>query len=169
MNIFKAEYEDPTSNAQFIRVKQRNNCKLTIDELREENLEIMKRVRATETGIEPLPNLDEIPRIAEFYANTSIFITGGTGFMGKVLIEKLLRSCPKIKNIYLLMREKKGVTAADRLKALFDIPVSTNNSIFSGLLNLTYFNLDNGNNNSAYLGEPSNLQGILICLSRIGN
>lgn len=136
MSCFKAEYEDPITNAQFIGVKKRNNCRLTIDELREENLQIMKTVRATETGIEPLPNLDEIPSIAEFYANTSIFITGGTGFMGKVLIEKLLRSCPKIKNIYLLMREKKGVTAADRLKTLFDSPVSSNHLIFSGFRSL---------------------------------
>ena len=46
--------------------------------------------------------------IAEFYRDRSIFITGATGFMGKVLVEKLLRSCPDIKTIYLLMRPKKG-------------------------------------------------------------
>jgi FlaA1/EpsC-like NDP-sugar epimerase len=34
----------------------------------------------------------------------SIFITGATGFVGKVLVEKLLRSCPDIAKIYILVR-----------------------------------------------------------------
>ncbi|XP_070502901.1 putative fatty acyl-CoA reductase CG5065 [Chironomus tepperi] len=34
--------------------------------------------------------------IPEFYNNRDIFITGGSGFVGKVLIEKLLRSCSEI-------------------------------------------------------------------------
>ena len=36
------------------------------------------------------------PEIADFYNGQSAFITGATGFMGKVLVEKLLRSCPQI-------------------------------------------------------------------------
>ena len=46
--------------------------------------------------------------IAEFYRDRSVFITGGTGFLGKVLVEKLLRSCPDIKTLYMLIRPKKG-------------------------------------------------------------
>lgn len=42
--------------------------------------------------------------IADFFEDRSVFITGSTGFVGKVLVEKLLRSCPKIKRLYLLMR-----------------------------------------------------------------
>ena len=49
-----------------------------------------------------------LSNIAEFYRDRSVFITGGTGFLGKVLVEKLLRSCPHIKTIYLLMRPKRG-------------------------------------------------------------
>ncbi|CAG9135139.1 hypothetical protein JYU34_021813 [Plutella xylostella] len=65
---------------------------------------------------------DYIP-VAEFYADKSVFVTGGTGFMGKVLVEKLLRSCPKIKNIYLLMRPKRGQDVASRLAELTQSPL----------------------------------------------
>ncbi|XP_012144429.1 putative fatty acyl-CoA reductase CG5065 [Megachile rotundata] len=61
--------------------------------------------------------------VKEFYRDRSIFITGGTGFMGKVLVEKLLRSCPGIKNIYLLMRPKRGQDVQQRLRQLLDGPL----------------------------------------------
>ncbi|XP_011495917.1 PREDICTED: putative fatty acyl-CoA reductase CG5065 isoform X2 [Ceratosolen solmsi marchali] len=60
--------------------------------------------------------------VKDFYRHRSIFITGGTGFMGKVLVEKLLRSCPDIKNIYLLMRPKRGQNVQQRLRKLLDAP-----------------------------------------------
>ncbi|XP_041970545.1 putative fatty acyl-CoA reductase CG5065 [Aricia agestis] len=61
--------------------------------------------------------------VAEFYADKSVFVTGGTGFMGKVLVEKLLRSCPKIKKIYLLMRPKRGQDVTSRLNELLQLPL----------------------------------------------
>jgi len=36
----------------------------------------------------------ETSGIAEFYKRKSVFITGATGFIGKQLVEKLVRSCP---------------------------------------------------------------------------
>lgn len=39
-------------------------------------------------------------------------------------MEKLLRSCPDIKNIYLLMRPKRGQEVAARLNELLNSPVS---------------------------------------------
>ncbi|XP_072948538.1 putative fatty acyl-CoA reductase CG5065 [Epargyreus clarus] len=54
--------------------------------------------------------------VAEYYAGKSIFITGATGFLGIVLVEKLLRSCPDLKTLYLLMRPKKGQSAEERLQ-----------------------------------------------------
>ncbi|KAG7295477.1 hypothetical protein JYU34_021672 [Plutella xylostella] len=53
--------------------------------------------------------------VAQYYAGKNVFITGSTGFMGKVLVEKLLRSCPDIGNIYLLLRPKKGQNSKERL------------------------------------------------------
>ncbi|KAL1501434.1 hypothetical protein ABEB36_006753 [Hypothenemus hampei] len=61
--------------------------------------------------------------ISKFYVNTKIFITGATGFVGKALIEKLLRSCEKIDSIFILMRSKHGMSAEQRLKELFKNPV----------------------------------------------
>jgi fatty acyl-CoA reductase len=45
----------------------------------------------------------------------NVFITGGTGFLGCVLIYKLLKFCPDIGNIYMLIREKRGVKHEERL------------------------------------------------------
>lgn len=61
--------------------------------------------------------LDE-PTIGEFYAGKNIFVTGGTGFIGTVLIESLLSATPKIGTIYLLVREKYGSDTNERLKRL---------------------------------------------------
>lgn len=58
------------------------------------------------------------PTIAEFYAGKNIFITGGTGFIGTVLIEALLSATPKIGNIYLLIRDKYGSDTNERIKRL---------------------------------------------------
>lgn len=58
-----------------------------------------------------------------FYSGSSVFLTGATGSLGKLLLEKLLRSCPGVKRIYVLIRVKKGREPQDRLKDVFDIPV----------------------------------------------
>ena len=62
--------------------------------------------------------------IVGFYQDRSLFITGATGFMGKVLVEKLLRCCPGIKNIYLLMRPKAGNDIRTRLEEMINTKVS---------------------------------------------
>lgn len=70
--------------------------------------------------------------ISKLYTDRSVFITGGTGFMGKVLVEKLLRSCPGIKNLYLLIRPKKGQETAARLNDLLNTPVTILVYIYHG-------------------------------------
>lgn len=58
--------------------------------------------------------------ISDFYAQKTVFITGATGFLGKVVIEKLLRSCPHVKKIYLLARSRRGVSPQQRIDDLLD-------------------------------------------------
>ncbi|XP_025268577.1 putative fatty acyl-CoA reductase CG5065 [Camponotus floridanus] len=61
--------------------------------------------------------------IQSFYKNKTIFITGATGFMGKVLIEKLLYSCSDLNKIYILMRDKKDHSCDNRLEDMFKLPL----------------------------------------------
>ncbi|CAH0714673.1 unnamed protein product, partial [Brenthis ino] len=61
--------------------------------------------------------------IAESYEGQSLLITGSTGFVGKVLLEKLLYQCPKIDKVYLLVREKKNIKPHQRISKMLDEPV----------------------------------------------
>ncbi|XP_018377255.1 PREDICTED: fatty acyl-CoA reductase 1-like [Trachymyrmex cornetzi] len=61
--------------------------------------------------------------IPAFYAGQSIFLTGATGFLGKMLIEKILRSCPDVREIFLLIRTKKELTFNERLEKLLNLPL----------------------------------------------
>ncbi|XP_032515546.2 putative fatty acyl-CoA reductase CG5065 [Danaus plexippus] len=63
------------------------------------------------------------PKIAESYDGQSVFMTGGTGFLGKVLLEKLLYSCPGINKVYLLVREKQNATVQQRIQKLIEEPL----------------------------------------------
>lgn len=67
--------------------------------------------------------------VVEFYNDKTVFITGATGFMGKVLVEKLLRST-NVKKLLVLIRPKKGVKTELRLKTLLE------SSVFDRLINI---------------------------------
>ncbi|KAG5682034.1 hypothetical protein PVAND_011426 [Polypedilum vanderplanki] len=66
--------------------------------------------------------------VAEFYRNKKILLTGATGFIGVAIVEKILRSCPDVDKIYMLIRSKKGKSIQERLQDI------TKNSVFSLLL-----------------------------------
>ncbi|XP_076862675.1 fatty acyl-CoA reductase 1 isoform X1 [Brachyhypopomus gauderio] len=53
--------------------------------------------------------------ISEWYVGKNVLITGATGFMGKVLVEKLLRSCPGVNTLYLFVRPKAGQSMQERV------------------------------------------------------
>lgn len=62
--------------------------------------------------------------VAEFYDKKSVVITGGNGFIGTTLVSKLLRSCPGLKSIFLLLRKKDGCNIQTRIDDMFRLPVS---------------------------------------------
>jgi len=79
--------------------------------------------------------------IQEFFRDAVIFLTGGTGFMGKVLLEKLLRTCPHIKHIYLLIRYKKGKNVEQRLEDIFEDRVNIHVILLKLCNRLLYINI----------------------------
>lgn len=62
--------------------------------------------------LDPL-NMREI-FVRKAFASKSVLVTGATGFLGKVLVEKLLRDCNEIDKIYILLRPKKGEELEER-------------------------------------------------------
>lgn len=56
--------------------------------------------------------------IKEYYVGMTVLVTGGSGFLGKAIIEKLLRTCIDIKTVYALVRNKRGISSEDRLAKL---------------------------------------------------
>ncbi|CAH1406259.1 unnamed protein product [Nezara viridula] len=77
------------------------------------------------TGARMAQEMDKknIMSIPEYFAGQSVFVTGGTGLMGKVLIEKILRSCPDVSKIYLLIRPKRGVPIEERWSQITQLPL----------------------------------------------
>ncbi|XP_045495307.1 putative fatty acyl-CoA reductase CG5065 [Colias croceus] len=66
---------------------------------------------------------EKYTRIEDFYAGKSVFITGATGFLGKLFVERLLYNCKDIDKIYILIRPKKGQDPGKRLQKIFDVPI----------------------------------------------
>jgi thioester reductase-like protein len=62
--------------------------------------------------------------------NKNIFITGATGFVGKVFLNKILTNYPHIGTIYLHVRPKTGIPPMDRLNNLISQSMA-----FNGLRN----------------------------------
>ncbi|XP_037450093.1 probable fatty acyl-CoA reductase 4 [Triticum dicoccoides] len=54
--------------------------------------------------------------ITEYFKNKSMLITGATGFLGKILVEKILRVQPDVKRIYLLVRAADAAAARQRVE-----------------------------------------------------
>ncbi|GBP52558.1 Fatty acyl-CoA reductase 1 [Eumeta japonica] len=66
--------------------------------------------------------------VNEWYRGRKILVTGATGFMGKVLIEKILYSIPDVECVYALVRSKRGKTPEARIEEMWKLPVLTSTS-----------------------------------------
>ncbi|XP_065369885.1 putative fatty acyl-CoA reductase CG5065 isoform X1 [Calliphora vicina] len=67
--------------------------------------------------------MPELTPVQEYYKGKTVFITGASGFMGKVLLEKLLYSCHELKEIIIICRPKRGKTPESRLEDMFKLPI----------------------------------------------
>ncbi|XP_015039178.1 putative fatty acyl-CoA reductase CG5065 isoform X4 [Drosophila pseudoobscura] len=65
----------------------------------------------------------DLSPVQEYYKDKTIFITGASGFMGKVLLEKLLYSCHSLKEVIIICRPKRGKTAETRLEEMYKLPI----------------------------------------------
>ncbi|XP_049767217.1 fatty acyl-CoA reductase 1 [Schistocerca cancellata] len=78
---------------------------------------------AADGAVESL-DVESLPdRISSMLNGREVLVTGGTGFLGKVFVEKLLRVCPGIVRIYLLVRAKKGKDPRQRIDDIFSSPL----------------------------------------------
>ncbi|XP_039007151.1 alcohol-forming fatty acyl-CoA reductase-like isoform X2 [Hibiscus syriacus] len=57
----------------------------------------------------------ELGSVLQFLDNKSILVTGGTGFLAKIFVEKILRVQPNVKKLYLLVRAADHKSAIHRL------------------------------------------------------
>lgn len=59
----------------------------------------------------------------ELFAGKSCLVTGASGFLGKVLVEKLLYSLADIELIYVIIRPQNGKDSKERLTKLLESPI----------------------------------------------
>lgn len=61
--------------------------------------------------------------VQHYYTGKTVLVTGGTGFLGTLFIEKLLRCCSDIKKLIIIFRSKKGNSMQQRATEHFSSPV----------------------------------------------
>uniref|UniRef100_A0A336LP21 Fatty acyl-CoA reductase n=1 Tax=Culicoides sonorensis TaxID=179676 RepID=A0A336LP21_CULSO len=67
-------------------------------------------------------NIDKMNSpMKDFYRDKTIFMSGGTGFVGLIMLEKLLRC--EVKEVFLFVRPKKGKSPEERVNAIFQEPI----------------------------------------------
>ena len=73
---------------------------------------------------ELMENVESV--VGEYFNDCVVLITGGTGFLGKLLLEKLLRTCSGVRTVYVVVRSQKGKSLNDRIRDLFTDTVRKN-------------------------------------------
>uniref|UniRef100_A0A8D8WY92 Fatty acyl-CoA reductase n=2 Tax=Cacopsylla melanoneura TaxID=428564 RepID=A0A8D8WY92_9HEMI len=68
--------------------------------------------------VEPEIESDEDSEIQKFYKSKNVLMTGASGFIGTILLEKLLR-CTDVRKVYVLFRGKRNQGLDERLREYF--------------------------------------------------
>ncbi|KAK1288874.1 hypothetical protein QJS10_CPB19g00363 [Acorus calamus] len=61
--------------------------------------------------------MEELNSIADSFKNKCILVTGSTGFLAKLFVEKVLRVQPEVKKLYLLLRATDAKTVTQRFRS----------------------------------------------------
>lgn len=89
---------------------------------------------STDTSMTPTTTRKNTQRLAHFYEGKNIFITGATGFIGKICLWKLMTSLGNCGQVYVMLRSKKGLTPQQRIaKMLQEAPFNAD------LMNFDHF------------------------------
>ncbi|XP_012263699.2 putative fatty acyl-CoA reductase CG5065 [Athalia rosae] len=61
--------------------------------------------------------------LRDLISDSQVFLTGATGFVGGVLLERILRAELPPKKVFLLVRKRRGADPRDRVKEIFSSPL----------------------------------------------
>ena len=75
---------------------------------------------------EPQPIKQGESEIRKFYAGKTVLVTGATGTLGKLVVEKLLKECSDLKKIFVLCRAKDDLSLNERRDTFLQSIVSKN-------------------------------------------
>ncbi|KAA6426508.1 MAG: hypothetical protein FRX49_03618 [Trebouxia sp. A1-2] len=64
--------------------------------------------------LEDVPPAHQQLSVREAYAGRTVLLTGVTGFVGSLVLEQLLRTCPEIARVYVVVRQKHGISGRAR-------------------------------------------------------
>ncbi|XP_034242356.1 fatty acyl-CoA reductase 1-like [Thrips palmi] len=68
----------------------------------------------------------EVPghtRVPDFFVGRTLLLTGATGFLGRLVLEQVLRTCPDVEKVYVVMRPKRGLAVQERLRVAISDPL----------------------------------------------
>ncbi|EIE27188.1 hypothetical protein COCSUDRAFT_55211 [Coccomyxa subellipsoidea C-169] len=67
---------------------------------------------------QPADAVHQSVSVRSAFSGATVFMTGALGFVGSVTLEQLLRTCPDVRKVILLVRSKKGQSGEQRLDHL---------------------------------------------------
>ncbi len=64
--------------------------------------------------LEDTPLAHQQLSVRDAFAGRTVLLTGATGFVGSLVLEQLLRTCPEIAKVYVIVRQKHGICGQKR-------------------------------------------------------